>query len=106
MFDCVMPTRNGRNACAFVREGTIKLRNEKHKYEKGPLDEQCDCYTCQNFSRGYLRHLFMVNEMVGPILVSLHNLAFYTRLMAQARQAIRQDRYAGWARQWKDYNEL
>ncbi|MBN1844432.1 MAG: tRNA guanosine(34) transglycosylase Tgt [Sedimentisphaerales bacterium] len=103
MFDCVMPTRNGRNACAFVREGTLKLRNEQYKRQDGPLDEQCDCYACRNFSRGYLRHLFLVNEMTGPILVSLHNLAFYQRLMAQARQAIRQDRFADWARPWRDY---
>jgi queuine tRNA-ribosyltransferase len=100
MFDCVMPTRNGRNACAFVTEGTIKLRNEQYKLQKGPLDENCDCYTCRSFSRGFLRHMFMVNEMTGPILVSLHNLRFYQRLMSEAGKAIREDRYEDWARQW------
>ena len=104
MFDCVMPTRNGRNACAFVTDGTIKLRNEKHKLDTGPLDEQCNCYTCRNFSRGYLRHLFMVNEMAGPILLSLHNLAFYLELIRQARNAIKQDNYAPWAQKWAYYN--
>ena len=100
MFDCVLPTRNGRNAFAFVRQGQLRLRNEKYKTDGRPLDEQCDCYTCRNFSRGYLRHLIMVKEMAGPILVSLHNLAFYQWLMDQTRQAIRQDRYGGWAAQW------
>ena len=98
MFDCVMPTRNGRNACAFVSAGTIKLRNEQYKRQTQPLDENCDCYTCRNFSRGYLRHLFMVGEMTGPILLSLHNLAFYQRLMAQARRAVRDDNFDAWAR--------
>ena len=98
MFDCVMPTRNGRNASAFVSQGSIKLRNEQYKRQTQPLDENCDCYTCRNFSRGYLRHLFMVGEMTGPILLSLHNLAFYQRLMAQARQAIRDNKFEPWAR--------
>lgn len=104
MFDCVMPTRNGRNAFAFTRKGTLRLRNEKHKLDLGPLDEQCDCYTCRHFSRGYLRHLFLVGEMTGPILVSLHNLTFFQWFMSQARQAIEQDRYGDWARQWADYD--
>ena len=108
MFDCVMPTRNGRNACAFVSEGSIKLRNEQYKRQNQPLDENCDCYTCRNFSRGYLRHLFIVGEMTGPILLSLHNLAFYQRLMAQARQAIRDDNFDDWAGEMtnKDNHEV
>lgn len=103
MFDCVLPTRNGRNAVAFVRHGTIRLRNEQYKMQTEPLDENCSCYTCQNFSRGYLRHLFIVNEMTGPILLSLHNIAFFQTLMAEARQAICEDRYEQWARQWDNY---
>jgi len=97
MFDCVLPTRNGRNACAFVREGKMKLRNEQYKLQDVPLEQGCDCYTCRHFSRGYLRHLFMVGEMAGPILLSLHNVRFYQRLMAEARQAIKDDRYSAWA---------
>ena len=104
MFDCVMPTRNGRNACAFTQEGTIKIRNEQYKLQKGPLDAGCDCYTCRNFSRGFLRHMFIVNEMSGPILLSLHNLAFYQRLMRDAGAAIRAGRFAKWAVRWLDYD--
>lgn len=104
MFDCVLPTRNGRNAFAFLREGTIRLRNEKYRKDDGPLDPQCDCYSCRNFSRGYLRHLFLVNEMVGPILVSLHNLAFYQWLLAEARLAIAESRFDQWSKTWKQYD--
>lgn len=105
MFDCVLPTRNGRNAQAFTRGGTLRLRNAKHQLATEPLDEQCDCYTCRNFSRGYLRHLFLVGEMAGPILVSLHNVAFYQWLMRQARQAIREDRYEAWAKEYRSYGK-
>lgn len=104
MFDCVLPTRNGRNAFAFLRDRTIRLRNQKYQNDRGPLDPQCPCYTCTNFSRGYLRHLFIVNEMTGPILVSLHNLAFYQWLMAEARLAISEDRYDTWAQPWRHYD--
>jgi len=107
MFDCVMPTRNARHATAFTRAGTIKLRNEQYKCSDEPLDDRCNCYTCRHFSRGYLRHLFMVDdrqpELAGPILLSLHNTTFYQRLMRQGRQAIREDRYAVWARTWAEY---
>ncbi len=104
MFDCVLPTRNGRNAFAFTKTGTLRLRNQQYQYDKRPLDEQCGCYTCRNFSRGYLRHMFLVGEMAGGILVSLHNLCFYQELMAEARKAIEEDRYQSWARLWADYD--
>ena len=94
MFDCVMPTRNGRNASAFTSEGRVKLRNAQHQRDESPLDPACACYTCRNFSRAYLRHLFMVEEMLGPILVSLHNIAFYIHLMAEIRDAIKEGRFA------------
>ena len=100
MFDCVLPTRNGRNGCAFVRDGKMKLRNEQYKLQNLPLEQDCDCYTCRHFSRGYLRHLFMVGEMAGPMLLSLHNVRFYQRLMAEARQAIKEDRYTAWSTPW------
>ncbi|MBI9017143.1 MAG: tRNA guanosine(34) transglycosylase Tgt [Phycisphaerae bacterium] len=110
MFDCVIPTRNGRHGFAFTAKGPVRFRNEKHKLDSRPLDEDCDCYTCRNFSRGYLRHLFMVDkkspEMLGPILVTLHNLAFYQWLMKQTRQAIKDDCFESWARQWTDDNEI
>ena len=104
MFDCVLPTRNGRNGCAFTSEGMIRLRNEQYKLSTEPLDQQCDCYTCSSFSRGYLRHLFLVNEMAGPILLSLHNVTFFQGFMAQARQAIAENRYDSWAQQWANYD--
>jgi queuine tRNA-ribosyltransferase len=87
MFDCVMPTRNGRNALAFTDQGTIRLRNLKHQREQRPLEDTCPCPACGH-SRGYLRHLFQAGEMLGPMLVSAHNLTYYQRLMARARAAI------------------
>jgi queuine tRNA-ribosyltransferase len=91
LFDCVMPTRNGRNALAFTDAGPVRLRNQQHAHDREPLDVACPCPACRH-SRGYLRHLFQANEMLGPILVSIHNLTFYQRLLAQARQAIAENR--------------
>jgi len=88
MFDCVLPTRNGRNACAFTAAGTLKLRNEQYRLQQGPLEPGCGCPACRRFSRGYLRHLFVVREMLGPMLVSLHNLWFFQRFMARLRDLI------------------
>ncbi|VTS00401.1 queuine trna-ribosyltransferase : Queuine tRNA-ribosyltransferase OS=Planctomyces limnophilus (strain ATCC 43296 / DSM 3776 / IFAM 1008 / 290) GN=tgt PE=3 SV=1: TGT [Tuwongella immobilis] len=94
MFDCVMPTRNGRNAMAFTNSGPVRLRNAQHRRDPAPLASDCACYTCQHFSRAYLHHLFHVEEMLGPTLVSLHNLAFYLDLMARTRSAIAAGRFA------------
>jgi queuine tRNA-ribosyltransferase len=94
MFDCVLPTRNGRNASAFTNEGALRLRNACHKRDSAPIESDCQCYTCRHFTRGYLHHLFLANEMLGPILLSLHNVAYYCRLMADIRQAIRERRFA------------
>jgi queuine tRNA-ribosyltransferase len=94
MFDCVLPTRNGRNAQAFTAAGPIRLRNACHRQDPAPLESNCTCYTCRNFSRAYLHHLFLADEMLGPTLLSLHNVAFYCRLLAEARQAIREGRLA------------
>jgi queuine tRNA-ribosyltransferase len=88
MFDCVMPTRSGRNAQAFTSAGPLRLRNAKHRRDSAPLMSDCSCYTCANFSRAYLHHLFAAEEMLGPTLLSLHNLAYYLDLMKQARAAI------------------
>jgi queuine tRNA-ribosyltransferase len=87
LFDCVLPTRNGRNALAFTAHGPLKLRNRRHAEDNRPLEEDCPCPACR-FSRGYVRHLFMSEEMLGPVLLSIHNLTFYQRLMAAARAAI------------------
>ncbi len=99
MFDCVLPTRNGRNGCAFTENGPIRLRNNIHTSDPKPVEHGCDCYCCRNFSRGTLRHFFNTGEMLGPILLSLHNLRFYQRLMAGVRQALKQGGFAGWAAQ-------
>jgi queuine tRNA-ribosyltransferase len=90
LFDCVLPTRNGRNACAFTADGQVRLRNEVYKTDPRPIEADCDCPTCRRFSRGTLRHLCAADEMLGPILLSIHNLRFYTRLMARLREAVRQ----------------
>lgn len=93
MFDCVLPTRNGRNAFAFTADGPVRLRNACHKRDSAPLESGCRCYTCRHYSRAYLHHLFVADEMLGPTLLSLHNLAFYVRLMEDIRAAIREQRY-------------
>jgi queuine tRNA-ribosyltransferase len=100
-----MPTRNGRNALAFTDSGPIRLRNQQHAHDREPLDVTCPCLACRH-SRGYLRHLFQANEMLGPMLVSIHNLTYYQRVIADARQAISENRLAafigerrqGWTR--------
>lgn len=112
MFDCVLPTRNGRNACAFTPRGTLRLRNARFAKDARPLDEGCDCIACRpgdhgwatpgghSISRAYLRHLFMAEEMLGPILVSLHNLRHEQRLMLDIRSAIRDDDWSALGRRW------
>jgi queuine tRNA-ribosyltransferase len=93
MFDCVLPTRNGRNACGFIGDGTLHLRNACHKRDSAPLESDCPCYTCRHFSRAYLHHLFLAKEMLGPTLLSLHNVAFYCRLLGDVRRAIEEGRF-------------
>jgi queuine tRNA-ribosyltransferase len=88
MFDCVMPTRNARNSHMFTSHGVVKLRNSKHKSSTAPLDINCDCYTCQNFSRGYLHHLDKCKEILGAQLNTIHNLRFYQNHMSAIRTAI------------------
>jgi queuine tRNA-ribosyltransferase len=94
LFDCVLPTRNGRNAFAFTSAGPLRLRNARHKRDSAPLESGCPCYACANFSRAYLHHLFLAEEMLGPTLLSLHNVAFYCRLMTETRAAIAAGRFA------------
>ncbi len=88
MFDCVMPSRNARNGHLFTSEGVVKIRNAKHKMDTGPVEAECDCYCCQNFSRGYLHHLDKCGEMLSAQLATIHNLRYYQRLMAGLRDAI------------------
>ncbi len=100
MFDCVLPTRNGRNAFAFTENGPVRLRNNAHIDDSGPIEAACDCYCCRNFSRGALRHFFNSSEMLGPILVSIHNLTFYQRLMAKIRQKLKDGDFTNWAKEF------
>ena len=98
MFDCVMPTRNARNGHYFVtgdaeNAGIIRIRNSQYRTDEGPLDPECDCYTCQNFSRAYLSHLNKCKEMLGAQLATIHNLRYYQRLMQGIRDAIEQDKF-------------
>jgi len=88
MFDCVIPTRNARNGFLFTHHGTVKIRNSKHQKDTGPIDKGCGCYTCQNYSRSYLRHLDKCKEMLGAHLNTIHNLYYYQELMRNIRQAI------------------
>ncbi len=97
MFDCVLPTRNGRNASAFTRQGRLKLRNSIHIDSVEPIEAGCDCYACRHFTRGAIRHFFNCGEMLGPILLSLHNLRFYQRLLVEIRQHIEQGNFNRWA---------
>lgn len=97
MFDCVMPTRHGRNGYLFTSHGTIKIRNARFASDTSPLDANCDCHTCQHYSRAYLRHLDKCNEMLGPHLCTVHNLRYYQRLMARIRSAIENDDFSRFA---------
>lgn len=88
MFDCVMPSRNARNGHLFTSQGVVKIRNAKYKNDTSPLDPNCDCYTCRNFSKAYLHHLDKCNEMLGAHLNTIHNLHYYEHFMAEIRAAI------------------
>ena len=96
MFDCVMPTRNARNGTVFSRDGKIVLRNSVHTRDFGPLDPECGCDTCSNFSRSYLRHLFQAGEILGPLLATYHSLYFYCDIMREMREAIQRDEFNRW----------
>src|SRR5262249_47743724 len=93
LFDCVLPTRNGRNATCFTADGCVKLRNAAHRRDPRPIEEGCDCLACRRFSRSYLRHLFLAKEMLGPILASIHNLTYLHRLTHRIRAAISEGRF-------------
>ncbi len=101
MFDCVMPTRNARNGHLFTRFGDIKIKNARFKTDEAPLDPTCTCYTCQNFSRAYLHHLFRAGEILSSILNTIHNLHFYQTLMAEMRGAIEQGQFSQTVAEWR-----
>ena len=93
MFDCVLPSRSGRNGQAFVRGGTINIRNAKYALDESPLDLKCSCYTCKNYSKAYLHHLVKAGEILGAMLLTTHNLYFYQDLMKNIRSAIKADKF-------------
>ncbi len=101
MFDCVMPTRNARNAHLFTSHGLLRLRNTRYRRDTSPLDEKCSCYTCQKFSRAYLHHLDKCKEILGSQLNTIHNLHFYQQLMRGLREAIEQGRLSAFASQFQ-----
>ena len=88
LFDCVLPTRNARNGYLFTARGIVKIRNAVHRTDPAPIDAECDCYACAHFSRAYLHHLDRCGEMLGGVLMTIHNLRYYQRLMAELRTAI------------------
>ncbi len=98
IFDCVMPTRNARNSYLFTSNGILAMRNAKYKNDFNTIDENCGCYTCKNFSRAYLRHLFTAKEILALELASIHNLHFYMNLLEQAREHIKQGNFSDWKR--------
>jgi len=100
MFDCVAPTRMGRNATAFTRKGRIRIRNSCFKRDTRSLEETCDCASCRLYSRAYLNHLFRNDEMLGPVLLTIHNLTFYHGLMSEARNAIKEGRFESFRQQF------
>ena len=97
MFDCVLPTRNARNGHLFTSTGTVRIRNRRYRNSSEPLDQNCECYTCMNFTQAYLHHLDRCNEILGAKLNTLHNLYYYLQLMRDIREAIYEQRFKAFA---------
>jgi queuine tRNA-ribosyltransferase len=93
MFDCVIPTRNARNGQMFTKSGTINISNSRFRHDTDPVEEGCTCYTCRNYSRAYLRHLYMAKELLSYRLNTIHNIHYYTNLMKKIREAILKDEF-------------
>ena len=102
MFDCVLPTRNGRNGMLFTREGRLVIKNARYADDSAPIEDGCSCYTCQHYSRAYLRHLYLAEEILASRLNTVHNLYFYLALMREIRQAITEDRFELFRRDFQD----
>jgi queuine tRNA-ribosyltransferase len=103
MFDCVIPTRFARSATLFTNRGRIRLTNRKYRRDFYPIEPNCTCYTCKNFTRAYLHHLFVANEVLSAILASIHNVHFYLNMMAEIRKAIEEDRFAQYKRNFLEF---
>jgi queuine tRNA-ribosyltransferase len=102
MFDCVMPTRNARKGTIFTRNGKLIIKAARYKQDFSPIDEECDCYTCRNFSRAYIRHLFSVDELLGMRLATIHSLHFYMELISKARKAILENRFSQFKKEFSN----
>ena len=100
MFDCVLPTRNARNGTLFTRTGKLVIKNRQYERDPGPIEEGCPCYACRNYSRAYLRHLYMAGEILSSRLNTVHNLRFYMRLMGEMREAIGEGRFSGFKKRF------
>ena len=105
MFDCVMPTRNARNGTVFTSRGKVVLKNAVNKTDFGPIDPECSCDVCKNYSRAYIRHLFMAGELLGPRLATYHNLYFYLHLVAEIRQSIKECSFLQWRKEFYNKRE-
>jgi queuine tRNA-ribosyltransferase len=100
LFDCVAPTRMGRNGAAFTRDGRLNIKRAEFRTDRQPLDTECDCACCTRFSRAYVRHLFLADEILGLRLLSLHNVHFLVSLMREARAALLRGTFDGWSDAW------
>ena len=105
MFDCVLPTRTARNGTAFTSRGKVNVRNAKYTEDFSPLDPDCDCYCCRNFSKAYLRHLIMSDEILGGRMLSLHNITYLAHLMNRIRAAITEDRFLDFVKEFRESDE-
>jgi queuine tRNA-ribosyltransferase len=106
MFDCVLPTRNARNGQLFTRHGPINICNSKYKHDAEPAEPECSCYTCQNFSKAYLRHLYLARELLGYRLNTIHNLYFFLNFMKQMRTAILNDEFESFRKDFYRQREI
>jgi queuine tRNA-ribosyltransferase len=106
MFDCVIPTRNARNGQFFTSFGKVNIRNEKYKFDFRPIDENCTCETCSNFTRAYIRHLFNINEVLGLRLATIHNLHYYLNLMELMRSHIQKGDFQDWSQNYLKQNSF
>jgi queuine tRNA-ribosyltransferase len=102
LFDCVAPTRMGRNGAVFTSDGRLNIKRTEFRNDPRPLDDECDCSACTRFTRAYIRHLFVSDEMLGMRLLSLHNVHFLVALMRAAREAIAAKRFDTWSQRWLD----
>ncbi len=102
MFDCVMPTRNARNGTLFTSAGKVSIKRQEFKCDGRPLDPECECYTCRNYSRGYLRHLFLSKEILSMRLNTVHNLHFYLNFFGNMRKSIQEGTFQRFKKKWEE----